>query len=101
MRRWRKVSPLRHMVAPDGTFWWIRVLRRLSGSRGVYIPQEVLDSLGWQVGQPLQVWVKGETVCIRALKVAFEVDEREPVPPDSWSRTSRISKFDGLEEVKQ
>lgn len=61
----------------------------MGDSRGVYLPRQLVEAVGWCDDEALQVWCKGDTVCIRAIPDAGGRQEVDTTPPKSWAEHDR------------
>jgi hypothetical protein len=100
MLKVQKRLPRRHLVSPDGAVWWTRALHGNRKLKGVYIPREVLNTLGWTDENILQVWIQGEVLCMRAMPDQGRVPVIKPQPPKSWKEHDRELHISIFQEVK-
>lgn len=86
-------------MSPDGCVFWMRAVHKANKLQGVYLPREVVRTLGWTYETVLQLWIQGDVVCLHAMPDQTRVPQFTPQPPKSWKehdRENQISIFEGV-----
>lgn len=101
MQNTQSLDLRRHLVGKDGTIYWIRSVRKVCRSAGMYMPMKLINLMGWGIGHRLMIWTSGSIVLLADPKDMLDVDQVTVTVPKFYrlgSYSEKISKFQEVEK---